>query len=98
MEREEREKKARARLDSSAGVDGRPTTPLMEQMKCGQPVGFLMVWLQRRPGKSAFLKTRANGIIWLMQNDLLASSLHTFRCTCSHSELRYNLLTTATAP
>lgn len=31
-----------------------------------------------------FLTTRANTIIWLMQKDLLASSLDPSRCTCSH--------------
>lgn len=50
MEREEREEKVwavQARLDSGAEVGGKPTTPLMEQMKCGQLLGFLIVWLQR---------------------------------------------------
>lgn len=48
MEREEREEKVwavQAWLDSGAEVGGRPTTPLMEQMKCGQLLGFLLVWL-----------------------------------------------------
>lgn len=30
-------------LDSSTEVDGRPTTPLMEQMKCGGTLGVLMI-------------------------------------------------------
>lgn len=32
-------------LDSSTEVDGRPTTPLMDQMKCGGSLGVLMVRL-----------------------------------------------------
>lgn len=56
----EKVRAVRACLDSSTEVDGRPTTPLMEQMKCGRTLGFLAVRLQRSSSNVQHIWSQGN--------------------------------------